>query len=539
MLFSSSSFSSFAGACRDSLLVMISLIAALFFMGCNSQTEEVAMAPVMPAPPPVPAPVESDAGISADDSGEPSNMDESGDSGESDDSGAIDDGGGEQVMTDDGSDDGSGGEEPTMTDDDGNVITAPGKSAVPPKPKTFRELADQAFSQGYDRAAVRLLQAQLLSSPGDAQEILGQYRWSSARKQPVLAVRIAVGVDLKNPNSQAGDKYAPIGSVRLPQPMRGGTRRSEESGGSDSGDSDTFETSGPASSRGFVPGNDRERVLQKYSGMMGDSLIEHIVKLHEQGNWSPFFRGNRGVLSSAPTGFASQPSENSEGEDGSSYDDGSGNMSRPSISTVSGPTPKLEGAESKYISLGPNLSFIGVTASPELISRAREGGFDALLIYDVNISLNLKLRIIYNECKARLVNLTDGKTLAASRMLKNTDAQKEIDKQGMPYVEKSMATLFKSIDEQISVTDFPTAITAEIIKSKRLPSLVADNTKSKLDRLSEIRLWREKGFLEDSDVASSFESILGAEDGRKLVGGTEEERRQVALKLLGMTSIGG
>ncbi len=184
------------------------------------------------------------------------------------------------------------------------------------------------------------------------------------------------------------------------------------------------------------------------------------------------------------------------------------------------------------------MSFVGVNASPELIERAKDGGFDALIIYDVEISLNLRLKLIYNECKARLVNLVDGKAIAISKGLKNTEIQKELDKPGNTVIEKSMAALLTALDEKVALTDFPSAITAEIIKSKRLPAVVADAARPKLDRLAEIRLWREKSFLTDEDVAAAFSTILGPEDGKKLSSGTDDERKEIAMKLLGLSPTG-
>ncbi len=61
---------------------------------------------------------------------------------------------------------------------------------------------------------------------------------------------------------------------------------------------------------------------------------------------------------------------------------------------------------------------------------AKEGEFDGLVVYEVEVTVNLKLRMIYNECRAKLFSLSDPKPIAVSKALKNTEAQKEIDKSG-------------------------------------------------------------------------------------------------------------
>jgi hypothetical protein len=507
--------------------------------GCSSNDDQMAAAPVTPLP--AAAPATTTAAPVADDGGGEV-MEDAGGGGEVDDGtgeaadGEVNDGTGEaadgEVMESDGGGDPSmneaGGEvDESMADTGGDPADGDGSIGLPPaKPKTLREQADQAFREGYEKAAVRLLQAHLLATPAEAAELLAHYRWSPSRRQPQLLARIAVGVDLVNPYSEFKD-LKPIGSVRVRASSRGRAPTANvDNFQEDTFQEDTFED-GPGLSTFLAP-NDKERVLQKYAGLMGDGLVQHVRDQHAQGLWSSYFQANNGVVTQAAAFSNFGGGDEVDPNDG--VDDSSGFINRSNANTPL--DTKITGVEAKYLSLGPTLSFIGVTKTVDLVERAKAGRFDALVVYDVEISINRRLRLIYNDCKARLINLADGKPLAISKQLKNTEAAKELAKAGNDLIPKAMQPVTAALDAKVALTDLPTALTADIIKSKRLGALTSLQEMTKLEALSEIRLWREKGLLTEEELAAAFGQILGEEEGRKLAAGSDEERREVVLRLL-------
>jgi hypothetical protein len=513
-------------------LVFVLLLLGGMLSGCGSKEEQVAIAPPPEASQDT---VPQDAGDSgaveapSSDSGDAlSEPVEDGtevmvEEAPADESSVMTNEGGE-VMAEDGT---------VMENEDGTVMENEGGGAVnpnapPPKPKTLREQADQAFASGHEKAALRLLQAHLLATPAEAAEILSNYRWSPMRKQPQMLARVAVGVDLENPHTGL-KTLGPIGSIKKRQSTRANRNPEELAGliGSDS----------PAAAFTY---NNKERVLQKFAGMMGDSLVQHVRETHQQGMWSPYFKSNSGVSATAGstqanTMVAAAPSEDGSVEESSGDENGSMNIAtNPAMAAPL--ATKIVGSESKYISLGPTLSFLGVAKAAKLHEYAKEGSFDALIVFDVKIDINLKVRLVYNTCQAKLFTVGDTKPIAVSKPLKNTEAQTEIDKTGMAYVDKAMQALNAALDARVSLTEIPGALTSELIKTKRLPVILADTARSKLETLCEIRLYREKGFLTDEDVATSFATLLGAETSKKLLGGTDAERLEVAQKLLDATA---
>lgn len=407
-----------------------------------------------------------------------------------------------------------------MTAVDG-AIPSPGDGseiqAAPVKPKNLKEQAEQAFLEGQEKAAYWLIQAHLLASSVDAPQILANYQWSPARKQPQLGARIAVGVTLTAPSD--APEYKPIGSLSGFFSSRKPTPRGKKG---DAGIGNVVDDNAASS---FVPPNDRERIVQKYAGLMGDVLVDYVRNMHKQGKLAPVFQTLSGVGGNDQLEMAGDGSGNFN----SSLDGSDGGI------MSSGKSPldtKVAGAEAKYISIGPALTYIGNDSQAKLIDLAKAGEFDILVIFDVDVTVNLKLRMIYNECKVKLITLMDGKSVATSKLLKNVDAQKEIDKTGIASVESAMKPVLTKLEESVAMVEIPSFLTSEIIKSKRMGTLITDKTRSKLASLSEIKLYRNRNLLNDQELGQAFETILGPTDGKLLATGSEDERLTVVKKLL-------
>jgi len=495
------------------LLCLLSSTYVVTLTGCSSKREEVAVATPQTAP---------DAPQDVDDSNSSDSTSMS--DGGGDDSGALADDSSSEVDETAVEEDATMSDEPvedaTMAESDGVMADedGAGQPVVRSKPKNLREQAEQAFGDGYEKAAYRLIQAHMLASTSDASELLSHYRWSPSRRQPQLGVRIAIGVELNSPSDLKD--FKPIGS------LHGFFTKRKTSSKNRSGPVDD-EPAELDASTALAATISKERILQKYTGLMGDVLVDHVRTAHSEGKWAPIFQTLTGVVRSAL-----QFHGGGDGiDDGSSGgDDGSGNIMASTASSEL--STRIDGAEAKYISVGPILSYIGQDTTAELLEQAKEGQFDALIVFDVDVTVNTKLRLIYNSCRAKMLSLDDGKSLAASKLLKNTEAQKEIDKSGRSYVVTAMQPILAKLDEIVAIQDIPAAITPEVIKTKRLEKLMSDETRGKLDSVTEIRLWREKSMLEDADVLSAYETILGPADGKTLAFGTEAERLVVVKKLL-------
>ncbi|MDZ4851540.1 MAG: hypothetical protein SGI77_19795 [Pirellulaceae bacterium] len=417
----------------------------------------------------------------------------------------------------------------TSTDGDGGGNAA--RAAAVVKAKTLKEQAFQAFSEGKEMAAYRLLQAHLLTSDTEATDLLKHYRWSPSRRQPQLGIRIAVGVDLTSPPSEKQD-FKPIGSLHdyftKSKTTKSKSTTAARVRNQDGSDDDLGSERSPT----LASTNTRERVLQKYAGLMGDVLVDHARKLHSEGKIAPVFQSLSGVATSSGRIMRSGGGDGDGDGTDSSDDGGDGSINISMSNSNSTLDTRIEGDELKYVSLGPALSYIGLGTAAELAEKAQAGEFDALILFEVEVTVKRSPNMIYNECRAKVINLADGKVLAASKLLKNTDAQKEIDRVGKTFVEGAMKPVLNYLDEKVAMVDIPIALTPELIKTKRLTVLLDGTPRPKLSALGEVRLYREKTLLEPSDVNQAYESILGPDDGKSLAVGTEEARLEIVKKLL-------
>jgi len=123
-----------------------------------------------------------------------------------------------------------------------------------PDPKTLVEFASQSFAAGNDKQGIELTYAAAIAGDNYA-DILSKYRWVDAIKQPALAVRIGIGIQVTEAKGFSGDPK-PIGSdQQLPQV--GGNRPSGNAGG------------GPGGLGGEMPGMGGEGGMDEMMGGMG------------------------------------------------------------------------------------------------------------------------------------------------------------------------------------------------------------------------------------------------------------------------------
>lgn len=376
-------------------------------------------------------------------------------------------------------------------------------------PKTLRGRAERAYSLGHEKIAYRLLQAAALASPTEASTIIPAVRWATPRNQPQLGLRLAVGVDYKGPYGLADLK--PIGSTQA----NGGQNAQAGYNSSNSSSSDSSSSGGPGGAEKSRPS------IERFAGTMATLLIKHMRDMHKEGKLSEAFKGVAIKVQETTT--------NNSSEYGSSGPQSSGGApGGPAIS------PKGDADEGNITTAAPGLSYIGIESTANLVKTAKKEGFDGLVVFEVAVSVNRRNGTVNNECKAKLVNLSDGKPIIGSKVLKNTEVQKELAKSdGDGGVEKVMQPILDKLDEKFSLNDLPSVITAEVIKSKRLGTLISDRSKLKLDALMEVKLYQEKGFLTDGEVEVAFDAILGSDVAAKLVSGSEEEKAAAAEKLIG------
>ncbi len=181
--------------------------------------------------------------------------------------------------------------------------------------------------------------------------------------------------------------------------------------------------------------------------------------------------------------------------------------------------------------LAPCLTYIGSDTVAELIKKAQEAGYDALVVVDVVVAVNRVTRVVKNDAQLRLINLKDGKKAFVSTSFSNVTVAKEKAASRSDGVEKAVDVFVKKTEEFFGLQEIPEKLTAEIITSKRLPSLCKDKSKSKIDRLSEVNYYFSKNLISGKQREEAYTAIAG-NVGVTLANGSPEEKFEVVTKML-------
>jgi hypothetical protein len=188
---------------------------------------------------------------------------------------------------------------------------------------------------------------------------------------------------------------------------------------------------------------------------------------------------------------------------------------------------------SDTIPLTSGLNFIGKGDSVgELSKRATEQNYDALIVFEVDVSLVRVNNTVKNDCRIRVVNLRAEKDSKEKMIVGTALNNQEVanDKDPESKIEKAVDILLKKMYEAYPLEDLPN-FKAESITGKRLKDLVNDKVRSKLDLLAEVELYASRGLVEDTLKVAAFERIAGPE-GKTLATSAPEDRIEILEKLL-------
>jgi len=191
------------------------------------------------------------------------------------------------------------------------------------------------------------------------------------------------------------------------------------------------------------------------------------------------------------------------------------------------------GLPADTVPLTSGLNYIGQGDSVgELSKRAVEQNYDALIIFEVDVSLVRVNNTVKNDCRIRVVNLRAEKDSKEKVIVGTALSNQEIaaDKDPDSRIEKAVDILLTKMYEAYPLEDLPN-FKAESITGKRLKDLVNDKVRSKLDLLSEIELYSSKGLVDDTLKVAAFERIAGT-DGKTLATAAPEDRPEILEKLL-------
>jgi hypothetical protein len=440
------------------------------------------------------------------------------------------------------------------------------------------ERAVRAFQAGNVTRAYGLYQAHLLSLPkNERDEEMGLVRWDKKRIAPCLGYSFAVGLVLNNTSRQ--ESLKPIGTKL--DALRGGPGGSSGASGGGFGLGEGF--AGGVNPSGAQQARTAKE-LNDAAGKYATMFVDAFGKAHSDGKWSEAFRSvELGTPANTPTGSA-----------GPTGPGGFGGFGKPGANGLPGGVPNAGGAGGledglgqfrfrfpqdglapdgiglginqgpgfgmgpgvgapnatraleldpamakdiqlprNSIPLGAGLTYIGKGDSiGELAKLATEQHYDALIVFEVDVSFLRVNNTIKNDCRIRVLNLRadkDSKDKAiVSTLLNNRDVANE--KNPDTKVETAVENLLKKMHEAYPLDDLPN-FKAESIQGRRLKDLVQDKVRSKLDLLCEVELYAARGLIDDKLKLAAFERIAGP-DGKDLATALPEERIPILEKMI-------
>jgi hypothetical protein len=236
--------------------------------------------------------------------------------------------------------------------------------------------------------------------------------------------------------------------------------------------------------------------------------------------------GGRGPGLGGGPGRGNQPGS---GGMGGNLGGGFGGPSQGSFA-VYGPDMKLP---SGVTPLAPCFSYIGADDASKLVKKAAHAGYDALIIFELEVKMHPILQKVVNDTRIRVVvpkeNPKEVKGVYSSKKLNNLQILK--NKGDSSEIDEVVESVVKKTQEILGLQVLPPALTADVIVNRRIPAIIADDDGSTIDRLSEINFYYSKGFIDEIAKGDAFEKIARS-DGKDLVFGSKSEKAKAIEKLL-------
>ena len=435
----------------------------------------------------------------------------------------------------------------------------PGAARQPVAPKTLKEKAMAAFREGKDDEATQYMYAYMVADPGAEFD----FGLLPSINEPRAVVRWGIAVDYSAPGNFT--KAPPtIGAQPNVMPQIGGNRGGGR-GGFGGGAPSVGEPSaggGPGSFGGGAaqgPPSGGQAQLNYYTGELGKKIVERLNmrRLEGGGFYGQFLKdvafqynpeagggGGGGYGGYSPMGGAGfDPSGAGVGSGGGAGFDpmgagvgsggGGGDYGAPGSGNPYGgqggnPSAQRSANTDQLI---PGVVWLGRGRRTEMLETARARGLDGLILIETKISVIPKNGLESNITKVYVMNVhaTEAKEqmkYQTRSSLKNVPVWQAIQQGKQNPIETELDRIFPEV--------------ADIeFKLGALPSLQPDQAKARVSKvatstpvnllpvLAEVKYFHKVDLINDADLMSAYENLLGdAEAAKALASGQAEEREQ-------------
>lgn len=416
----------------------------------------------------------------------------------------------------------------------GNEGGGPQKAA---QPKTFADMANQAYGQGREAEAFQFLFAHAVTADDQsARALLAKMGWITPLKRPGLGVRWGIGVEFNNKGYNGNDLY-PIGTTQQMQnrnPTGFGQGRRDDGGGGFGGPEAMggMESGFGAGMQGggMQGGSGSSGQLEKFTGEVGQKVVDGLrervergdfgVVLKEAGSAGPGNQGPGGMMGQGQYGQYDSGAEMGDDEGSGGYEDGG-----PGGMGGGGGNPGGGGPSQ----LVPGVTLVGLAPAKDLVKVAEQAGVDVLCVFNVAVTQIRRTGQVSNNVEIQLYNVADGKKTFTGGRLNNLAVQaeraKDTPSRGGDSVDKEIEKLFKEIDTNWRLASLPALQPDHVLV--RIGDLLKESHQNPLPVLAEIRMYHTRGLLQDNHLLLAYQRKTNDQSGTMLATGTEEERKQV------------
>jgi hypothetical protein len=419
-----------------------------------------------------------------------------------------------------------------------------GGQAASRTPLTMAEIGKSYLSQGRFKDGMKYIHAAVILGNEEGVELMEQYRWVNGLKQPVLAVRWGIAIQLFQPPDFKG-KYFPIGEDQaLDGSLANRGQNNNNSGfgggagfaGGDAGglggdDDGGFPGGDGLGGSGGGSGGFPE--LIKVAGDLGDFVVRRIKARTERKYYGELLSstatggrrqggGGAGFDGGDPGGGAGFDGGDPGGGAGFPGGDPGGGAGFPGGDPGGGAGfPGGRGGGRSAGSGSASLTMLGKGELKELVHKAKTEGLDVVLYFKIRVVKSTRTGLVTNITEIKVIDVATEKEVFSLSPLKNTEMQKRRDaatKNGEDDdpLEVEIDKLFQFADRQYRMLPVPQKTTDEILELRIKPLVLSDQKpQNPLSALAEIRFLYSKQMVKKEHLPIAFKELLGAELWKK------------------------
>jgi hypothetical protein len=183
---------------------------------------------------------------------------------------------------------------------------------------------------------------------------------------------------------------------------------------------------------------------------------------------------------------------------------------------------------------GVGITLLTEGTAGKQLADAKQRKLDALIVLRVKVSRNPRTGVITNEVLAFLMDVRTGSRLPVARMSKLTNiaVQKARDDDKKDPLGALVDTMFKYIDENLTLQSLPASVTREDRIERVRELITKKESHDTLTSLAEVSFYRHSKLFDDVVVSSAFTKILDEARGAKLATGSVNDRTAVLRQML-------